>query len=163
MKEIDDLKELLGNGTFYKELSLNDWEVTQAIPPSDLVWPNISKVAEQSRWHQIYYLLKPILLASLSTVLLLMVETYSRISMSGIGCSIVMYLTLNTYIFYNFYITPLVIFNGITREEHVKKSDREAAYNYRLIATLLVNMLVVPIVYSMTINSLYPKLFRENG
>jgi hypothetical protein len=74
-----------------------------------------------------------------------------------------MYVTLSVYIFYNFYVTPLVVFNGLTREEHVRKSEREQAYNYRLIVTLLVNTLLVPIVYSMALNSLYPKLFREKG
>jgi hypothetical protein len=72
-------------------------------------------------------------------------------------------LTLTTYIFYNFYMTPLIVFNGLFKEGHVRKSEREQAYNYRLIATLLVNTLLVPLIYSMTINSLYPKLFKVPG
>lgn len=92
-----------------------------------------------------------------------MVETFMRIAFPGMICAITLYITLSLYLFYNIYVTPLIVFEGITREEHVRKSEREWAYNSRLVATLLINMLIVPFIYSMVLNATHPKLFKEKG
>lgn len=50
INELDLVKESLGDNAAYKALNIGKWEVAEAIPNSDIIWYNVSKILLRYRF-----------------------------------------------------------------------------------------------------------------
>jgi hypothetical protein len=159
--ELDMVKTRLNGSSYFKELCIQNWQISPAIPPSEIIWPNMNKMNEQTTFKTLQHILVPILVSIFAIFAILGAETAGVHLLPKSIVPIFSYLTLTCYVLYNIYATPMLVFNGIQSEAHHVKSRRESAYNSRLVTTLIFNLLISPITYSLFISRNIPSLLQD--
>jgi hypothetical protein len=159
--EIDNpqIKAQLSKRASFSELNIDQWKITEAIPPSDLVWSNLDKIQTQSAFKAFTYVVWPVLLSTVAIFGLLGLEACVNNYMTPTLVPILLYASISFFVFFNIYVVPLLVFNGVQREGHHTKSGREKAYNARLMICLVYNCLACPIMFSIIFGKIFPDFF----
>ena len=147
----------------FSELNIDQWKITEAIAPSDLVWSNLDKIETQSAFKAFTYFVWPILLSTLAIFTILALEAcifnYCPLTVIPIG----LYVTISMFVFFQLYVVPLLVFNGVQGEGHHTKSGREKAYNARLMVSLVYNCLAAPLLFTIVFGKLFPDFFLHQA
>jgi hypothetical protein len=111
--ELDMVKTRLNGSEKFKELCIENWHISAAIPPSEIIWPNMSKMNDQTVLKKVSYVMVPILVSIFAIFVILAIETAGSHLLPKSVAPVCCYLTLTVYVLYNIFATPLLVFNGI--------------------------------------------------
>lgn len=161
--DLDLIKDIAKNSEASKLMKINNWFISKAPPPSDIIWENLSNLTRMKR-----KTLRGICLSiifTISTILIVILalldklaplmhsiypENYHQMMYTIVT---IQYMTPTILILYNYIAVPLLARSLIERCHYIRRSHKEKSnlsWNYIF---LILNTIFVPITFFGIIHS----------
>lgn len=161
--DLDLIKDIAKNSEASKLMRINNWYISQAPPPSDIIWENLSNLTRFKRKTLRCICLGIICLISTSIIIILAIldklaplmhNLYSEDNPHMLYTMIALqYLTPTTLLLYNYIVVPIIVKKFIERCHYIRRSHQEKSnlsWNY---ICLIANTIFVPITFFTIVHS----------
>eukprot|EP00347_Sterkiella_histriomuscorum_P016017 403354814 len=142
--EIDIVQTKLVGKPHYEKLHIQNWEVEQAYPASDIIWTQMNK--GKTRPYVIRFLLSflPTILSVLTIGCLVYIDNSFRYETLTALSVFNKYLISMVICIFNYYLLPYIIFKIVQIERNELKSAKEQSYVSKNIILMILNSLLLP-------------------
>jgi hypothetical protein len=148
INELEMVKSRLVGKAHYDKIGVKNWQISQGIVATDIIWTNIDIFMQSSqKCQKIMATIGPIFISCFVVFGLLMVESLALNYLKFLS-PVIMYITTTLGVVYCFYATPWLTFKFLEKEKFYLKSAREQTYMHRLVLQLLFVVLIVPMFFN---------------
>ena len=154
LSDFDLIKDISKNSEASKLMKIDNWYITHAPPPSDIIWENLSNLTRLKRKAlRLFYLLMMFTFSSTLIFILAFLDKLSPIMhvvyhQEGKYFYLVMilqYITPTLLLLFNSIVVPLLVNKFVDKSLYIRKSHKERAnltFNYLF---LILNSIFIPI------------------
>ena len=149
IEEIDIVKTKLVGKEHYDALDIKNWEVEQAMPTSDIIWPEINRGKSRPFVVKLILALIPFAVSGAFVAAVMYVDRQLGIpEYFVIFCK---YCSPMCLLLFAFYALPYIIYKIVQQERHERKSEKEESFMRKNMLLMIFNLLVLPAVISAVI------------
>jgi hypothetical protein len=152
--EIDIVKSKLVGKDHYEMLHVQNWDVEQASPVSDIIWTEMNKGKARSLPVRLLLSLLPLILSAIVVFFLVVLDQQLNDKVPSYFLVFMKYLISLGLCLFNFYFLPAFIFKIVQVERYERISTKESNLTFMNITFMLLNTLVFPVIASAVLTYL---------